>query len=209
MVKGAGRAILPPTLDKRGTKRAAGEDKRAKILEAATTLFNRYGYRRTSIDLLAAEAQVAKPTVYAYFEDKEAIFRAVVEHVAGEMQRAAEEAIAAEGPIEERLAGALAAKHTRYWELVHASPHAKELVESQDAVAAAVVERADRAFVRLVVRALEESDEIDLGRAGLGAPAAAALLVRATAGAGYDATSAAGHRRALGEIVRVIVRGMR
>src|SRR5262249_50059289 len=116
-------------------------DKRQAIVEAAKGLFFRYGFRRTSVDLLAAEADVAKPTVYAYFEDKEAVFRAVVEAVCDELVAAADEAARAPGPIEERVGAMLSAKFTRYWELVHASPHAQELVDSHGRLGAEIVKR--------------------------------------------------------------------
>lgn len=53
---------------------------RARILRAATTLFQRQGYRRTSIDEVARDAGVAKGTVYLYFRNKaELLIRAVAE----------------------------------------------------------------------------------------------------------------------------------
>jgi TetR/AcrR family transcriptional repressor of mexJK operon len=48
------------------------------ILEAATTLFLRNGYRGTSMDEIAALAAVSKQTVYKHFADKERLFSAIV-----------------------------------------------------------------------------------------------------------------------------------
>lgn len=50
---------------------------RAAILEAATTLFLRDGFRVTTMDAIAATAHVSKRTVYNNFADKEALFREV------------------------------------------------------------------------------------------------------------------------------------
>ena len=52
--------------------------KRRAILEAATTLFLRNGYRGTSMDEIAALAAVSKQTVYKHFADKERLFSAIV-----------------------------------------------------------------------------------------------------------------------------------
>ena len=52
--------------------------KRQAIMDAATTLFLRDGYRSTSMDQVAADAVVSKPTVYSHFEDKEQLFREIV-----------------------------------------------------------------------------------------------------------------------------------
>jgi AcrR family transcriptional regulator len=187
---------------------ARGEDKRRRIVEAATSLFSRYGYKRTSIDLLAAEAGVAKPTVYAYFADKDAIFQAVVEAVCDELVLAARQAGERDAPIEERVAAMLSAKFTRYFELVQASPHAQELIDSQGRLGAEIVQRADRAYLALLVDVLERS-ELDPGRVGLSVTAAARVLLRAASGAAYDAKTPAAHERHLTEIVRVLTAAMR
>ncbi len=192
-------------LNKSSTARA--EDTRGRIVAAAATLFSRYGFKRTSVDLLAKEAEVAKPTVYAYFADKEAVFRAVVEHVCDELVLAAESESRRVGPIDDRIVSMLSAKLTRYFELVEASPHAAELVGSHGLYGADIVERADRAFLKLLGAAIAEN--LDPGRIGLTAPQAAAMLVRAASGAAYDATSVAIHRKHLAEIVRALVASMR
>ena len=48
----------------------ASQRKQLRILEAATELFIRQGYRRTSVDQIARNAGVAKGTVYLYFKTK-------------------------------------------------------------------------------------------------------------------------------------------
>src|SRR5919108_4233143 len=52
--------------------------KRTAILEAATALFLRNGYRGTSMDEIAALARVSKQTVYKAFSDKERLFSEIV-----------------------------------------------------------------------------------------------------------------------------------
>src|SRR4051812_47966200 len=54
-------------------------DKRAAILAAAFAVFTREGYGPASVDVIAAQAEVAKPTIYAHFGSKERLFRSVVE----------------------------------------------------------------------------------------------------------------------------------
>jgi AcrR family transcriptional regulator len=52
--------------------------KRRAILDAATTMFLRNGYRGTSMDEIAALAAVSKQTVYKHFADKERLFSEIV-----------------------------------------------------------------------------------------------------------------------------------
>lgn len=54
------------------------------ILTAARNLFLGQGYVETTVEDIAARAQVAKRTVYGYFPDKRALFKGVIEEVVGE-----------------------------------------------------------------------------------------------------------------------------
>ncbi|WP_141734595.1 TetR/AcrR family transcriptional regulator [Oligoflexus tunisiensis] len=54
-------------------------DKEIRILEAAQTLFSRYGVRKTSIEEIAKSAGLGKGTVYLYFKSKDEIFDAVAQ----------------------------------------------------------------------------------------------------------------------------------
>lgn len=55
------------------------EKKRLQIIETATRLFTSHGLEATSMDVVAAEAQVSKRTVYNHFATKTALFKAVLE----------------------------------------------------------------------------------------------------------------------------------
>ncbi|WP_131770844.1 TetR/AcrR family transcriptional regulator, partial [Candidatus Protofrankia californiensis] len=53
-------------------------DKREAILAAAFEVFARKGYEGASVDLIASEAGVAKPTLYNHLGSKENLFRLVM-----------------------------------------------------------------------------------------------------------------------------------
>ncbi|MBB3979688.1 AcrR family transcriptional regulator [Rhizobium azooxidifex] len=52
---------------------------RNHLLETALRLFNEHGYQATGIDLIIAEAGVAKTTLYRHFETKEDLILAALE----------------------------------------------------------------------------------------------------------------------------------
>ena len=60
-------------------------DKTAIILDAASKIFEKYGYQKTSMDDIAREAMIGKGTIYYYFSSKEDIFIAVLEKFLKEM----------------------------------------------------------------------------------------------------------------------------
>lgn len=53
-------------------------EKQRQIVDAACKLFTEQGYEVTSMDKVAAEANVSKRTVYSYFESKEDLFCSVM-----------------------------------------------------------------------------------------------------------------------------------
>lgn len=58
--------------------RPKSEEKRTNILRAATQLFLDNGYSHTSMNLVAKQADVSKQTVYSHFQNKDALFTAVI-----------------------------------------------------------------------------------------------------------------------------------
>jgi AcrR family transcriptional regulator len=55
--------------------------KREQILQGAMRVFLQAGYAGTSMDRVAAAAGVSKQTIYSHFQDKEGLFRALLEHM--------------------------------------------------------------------------------------------------------------------------------
>ena len=52
-----------------------------RILDAATAVFRRQGFRRSSIEQAAEAAGLTRQALYHHFKSKEALFRAVIERV--------------------------------------------------------------------------------------------------------------------------------
>jgi AcrR family transcriptional regulator len=64
-----------------GVKQQRSDRTRATLIEAATTLLLDKGYAGTTLALLAQKVRMTKGAIYHHFADKEALLRAVVEHV--------------------------------------------------------------------------------------------------------------------------------
>src|SRR5258708_11460109 len=73
-------------------ERQPGSDERKlreeRLLDVATTLLVRWGYRKTTLDDVAREAGVGKGTIYLHWKDKNELFRAAMWR---EQQRYSEE----------------------------------------------------------------------------------------------------------------------
>ena len=60
-------------------KSPLGPDVEAKILDGAEFVFGHFGFRGATTALIAKKAAIAKPHIYYYFEDKEDLYRAILE----------------------------------------------------------------------------------------------------------------------------------
>jgi AcrR family transcriptional regulator len=58
---------------------SAAESAREKIIDATVTCIRRHGLERTSISAIATIAGVSRPTVYAYFDTREALVSVALE----------------------------------------------------------------------------------------------------------------------------------
>ena len=53
-------------------------EKRQRALDAALTVFSQKGYAAATMDAIATQAGLSKPTLYQYFENKDALFQAMM-----------------------------------------------------------------------------------------------------------------------------------
>jgi AcrR family transcriptional regulator len=90
------------TQDRREQERAR---RRQEILEAARAVFAQDGFRRATVDQIAQHAEVAKGTIYLYFETKEAILADLVLQALAELQAQLRAAVEAQSILQpdERL----------------------------------------------------------------------------------------------------------
>ena len=81
--------------------------RRDEIVEAAVPIFLRFGYKKASMDAVAAAANVSRQAVYLHFSGKEALFAAVVDHLCQTTREAAHVALWREGlALDEQLLAA-------------------------------------------------------------------------------------------------------
>lgn len=59
---------------------------RAQIVDVACKIFTRYGFKKTTMEEIAAASNKGKSSIYYYFPSKEEIFKAVVEKEASELK---------------------------------------------------------------------------------------------------------------------------
>ena len=62
-----------------GTKRLPRAVREQQMLDAAVQMFSVNGYHETSMDAIAAQAEISKPMLYLYYGSKEELFAACLD----------------------------------------------------------------------------------------------------------------------------------
>jgi AcrR family transcriptional regulator len=171
-----------------GTKESSSAKPNAIVL-AALELFTRYGYRKTSIDDIAEAAQVAKRTVYLHFENKAAVFLAILEYLGDQVRQRCVAAERIGGKTIDRLTGLLNAYFGMAFEVFSKSEHMPELEETFSKLARARIGDLNTEYeARLArfLRSLEKTGEIEGPPRGLTVEQIVHILMQAAEGAKHD-----------------------
>ena len=181
---------------------AAGESGSAKanaVVLAGLQLFTQYGYRKTSIDDIAQAAQVAKRTVYLHFENKAAVFLAILDYLGDQVRQRCAAAESAGGTPVDRLTGLLDAYFGMGFELFSKSEHMPELEETFSKLARSRIGDVNTEYqTRLAtfLRSLVKTGAVAGPPQGLIVEQIVHILIRAAEGAKHDA-KVQGDRKAL------------
>lgn len=136
-----------------------GQETRARILEAAESLFAQHSYAGTSLDAIAKEAGIHKPGISYYFPTKKALYHAVLAEAMSVFEKRSQEALSSPGSPRQRLirgveawVDALAERPTAARLILHeaANPNPTGLPEDVDGPGFRAYYAVDAAFKELM-----------------------------------------------------------
>jgi AcrR family transcriptional regulator len=116
-------------------RRLPGAERRELILEAAGRLFGEGGYSHTTLDEIAAAAQVTKPILYRHFDSKKALYLALLERHREDLPRFFER-VPGDLPFEERVEAILeawfdyVAEHGYAWRMLFRDASGDEEIQA-------------------------------------------------------------------------------
>ena len=137
-------------------------ERQAAILAAAFDVFQRFGFRRTSMQDIARAAGLSRAALYLHFANKEDILRNMVQAYFDTTLVAVQAALEP-GQKPKKVLGALfQAKVGPQMQALMASPHAAELWEANMALCADLVKQGEARVAAALTRWLQA--ESDAGR---------------------------------------------
>src|SRR5258707_10816533 len=142
-------------------RRAPGSPQREAILVAATAIFLRYGFKKTSMDDVARAAGVSRQGLYLYFDTKDVLFREALQHLMSHLISAARAAAEDRNlSLRDRLLGAFEAVHCSAFHNA-SREDALELLQSAQSAAGALLVQSERDLMGIAAGLLTEAGVAD------------------------------------------------
>lgn len=179
------------------------------ILAAALTLFERHGFRRTSMADIAREAGISRASLYLRFSDKRALFETLAADLVAQSLSAADAAWSEQAEFGANLGATMLAKDRIFFRMINATPHGAELLEVDAVLTARHVAHLDERFRGLLARhALMAAQRgADLSLFG-GAEGFASFATVSAAGLKHEIRDETAYRTAVAQLGRVLSRAL-
>ncbi len=156
------------------------EAKHQKILTAAYRLFNQHGFRKVTMSDIAEAAEMSRPSLYAAFDNKEAVFSAIVTQHSARCEALVVERLAKATALRPRLEVLFEVWIVEPFTLVIGSPAGLDLLGNAAAYAPDAIAHTFRRFEHHLTRILKS--ELTGKRNGMTARDLAHIMTLATKG---------------------------
>jgi len=175
------------------------------ILEAATGVFLRYGFKKTSMDDLARAAGLSRQGLYLHFPTKEDLFKADVLHVLQVMRAEGNALLASDLPVDERVLAFFVAKHAH---MRGEKGYLGELIEAASHLVGDLLEKLEQEQIAAVAKLLRQSGVADAWKqAGLSAHDLAEQLFATSQGLKLGPTKTDDYRKKMRVAVQMVCHG--
>ena len=183
------------------------QTKEEKVLTAARDVFMRYGFKRATMSDLADAAQMSRPALYLIFSSKEEVLRSLVTQIFNELLREIREGLSKHEGVADQLTFTFEVWCVRSFEMIQASPDAKDILESGYEFAAEITLQAFSDFENIlsdVLRPLMSSQ----AEKNLSSEQLAHILATSVQGLKESATSVVQLRQMIEGLITIVVAGL-
>ncbi|MGJ6969025.1 TetR/AcrR family transcriptional regulator [Streptosporangium sp. G11] len=149
----------------RSSKHGTPQDRVARVLRAGATCFGRKGFFETTFEDVVRESGLSRGSLYWYFDSKDALYNAVLEHCAARFRATFDAGIGGiegDDPIVSRFLKAVVAdviQQEDVYRVLYLAPRSESAAETLTQLTLSFVD-----YVRLVVEAAGQRGEIDTRR---------------------------------------------
>jgi AcrR family transcriptional regulator len=175
-----------------------------KVIEAAKQVFLRYGYKRVTMADIAEAARMSRPALYLVFPSKEEIFKALLARVFTATLDEIRQGLSRTATVKEQLIFAFDIWGVRPFEMMLASPDAKDLYESSYQFATEVMVKTTSDFIALIAEVIDplvrRQSDVNLSSVHI-----ARIMTSAVPGFKGSATTTDELRELIGGLIMVVL----
>jgi AcrR family transcriptional regulator len=183
------------------------QSKEEHVLTAARSVFMRYGFKRATMSDLADAAQMSRPALYLIFSSKEVVFRALVTQIFTELLHEVREGVSKHEDVADQLTCAFEVWCVRPFEMIQASPDAKDILESGYAFATEMTVQAFADFETILSDVLRPSVRAQADPP-LSSEQLAHILTTAAQGFKESASSAVQLQQLIKGLITIVLAGL-
>lgn len=178
-----------------------------EIAEAATDVFLRYGFRKTSMDDLATAAGLSRQGLYLHFKTKEALFHAALRRMVARVETAAREVLDRDDvTLPDRLLETFEAVHGDA--VAVRSDRTAELLDTATTLGKSLLQETEQNIIRGVAAVLSSAGVDAVWRkSGIAAEDLAHHLYAASTGIRLIAATPADYRTHMRIAIKIVVDG--
>ena len=183
------------------------QTKEEKVLTAARDVFMRYGFKRATMSDLAEAAHMSRPALYLIFSSKEEVLRSLITQIFNELLFEVREGLSEHNDVAGKLTFAFEVWCVRPFEMIQASPDAKDILESGYAFVTEVTLQAFSDFETIVSDLLQPIMSPQSEK-GLSSEQLAHILATSVQGLKESATSVGQLRQMIEGLITIVVAGL-
>jgi len=188
-----------------GREASAAESKKVRVIEAAKSVFLKYGYRRVTMNDIASAAEMSRPALYLVFSRKEDVFGAVVRELAREISAEANRGLASIKSPLDKLKFVCEVWMVRTFDWISESEEAREIYEGSHEFAPEAVAESILTFERDLTTVITLFPKGALPK-GISDSKAAHLLAAAITGVKKTCRTSAELREKIHALIAMMVR---
>jgi len=129
-------------------------EKHLRVLEAGKAVFMRYGFRRVTMQDIAAEAGISRPALYLVYPNKEEVFKAAARQIGAESIGVIRAGLAHHASVKSQLTLAFEIWSVQTFEMMLQSPDTRDVIECALGFARETVRAINTDFEALLVEIL-------------------------------------------------------
>ena len=183
-------------------------NKKDLILKSAQSCFIKYGYKRTTLDDIAKEANISRAAIYLIFSNKEDLFSSLLEYLHNNLLEKIKNYFLKNNGLEKKLINFFYTKSEMFFELANNSNHGKEILDASSHLFYGTMQKCNNDFLGLIISELDNSvnhKEIDISNLSVTTQDLAKTIISSANGIKNDSVNFKEYKNKISILIKIFI----